>query len=1281
MDKKKRSLDTTHNSNNTSNSSSQPKKRRRRKAASDASDKVRNICQMDYNDNDKANSSPSDKIPYNKPTKKKGVSELVVGRDETISTSSVTIDTFIPKGKVEERWFKNFKKWNNSNNSNASAASSSPIPNRWEQEQRAQYRLYQQNKKTQMTHYRATLLESGGFCWETSVGKRRAESNNEDLADVKNTAINQQPSAPSTKDVPDSPSKRKSPRKSPPTQFYHNLEKNSESKAASNSPKSDKMQPQKLALASSGKPSSPSSKSPSKRALSNTSNSLVSLSADANKFEKQKKKKKRRGRHSTSSLFSLESTTPQQVDTVTKNAPTDTNTNKNKEKVKSFSHEELQQELSKKIKKKRKPAKKKSSDVEAAATAAAAAAAGGDGGRANKATEKTKSVDEKESTDNNTGNRSESTVDADKKSLSTTVTTEEDANQKSEASTVDKSSNSTSAAPSPHSPLRVTRLLPTLDDGKSQAKNSAEVAANAVNNNDKEEEEVCVTKLLLSCLSEDSADKQQAQGAATKSGVARDDDGTNISNTKPSTTQENTKSVLDSSSEVGTIKAGITKDVPKLGPGWQVNIVPRKSGDRSDSYYLSPTGQRFNSMKRAKAHASAEEEEEGVDNNKSIEVDETQTAPPASHVNEQESANGENPEQQSTLQQQIESADKENLEQSSTLQLQAEETAVEEDNQHDHSSDPWICDICQVEKFDDYDDAVAHEKECIKTYNTQESEPSSSNENVEGASSKEVFPINDHSPNVEESEEQVGHEESPKSLSQSLCAEEDNNLSKPPSAPEKEKSDYRSTASTDGRQKGSWTCDVCKVATFEYYDEAVAHEENCTADQRENRLSSANNESKSSEKSIDNNQLVLVQNGGSVAVEESTLPLFSPLSFTSPLEKGNDLTLVSTSIALQPHQNETRVTESQLQMVLAEKEYQNRMSEYGRLELEAKIVTARMREIENRIKGLDSTNTTSNNNVASMEVNEESYSRKRSYHSQSKSSRSMHKSSRSWSHHYESSEEEEERYHDDYISPRKRKQTHMSEPGMESRFYPSYSDDHESKRSKKRPKEKPFNRHEKSRKNRSSHHDYDYDDESEVQALATSTRSSDRHRSERARSPKQYDNSKYNSPSTRKKRLKDDKTPAFEETHQVALESRKKSRPKYKQKKRLHHKPSSEEELPQKTRAHKAKPYSEEEPQPHYSKALVEQHKVLNDCDNGVGAHSTKEDDGQKGSMVLQSAEVNEEINNCGAKDDKNGNGGAHQQANNEANNPLYWLAGNEHSSDDESWDFDGDMILPPPPV
>ena len=33
------------------------------------------------------------------------------------------------------------------------------------------------------------------------------------------------------------------------------------------------------------------------------------------------------------------------------------------------------------------------------------------------------------------------------------------------------------------------------------------------------------------------------------------------------------------------------------------------------------------------------------------------------------------------------------------------------------------------------------------------------------------------------------------------------------------------------------------------------------------------------------------------------------------------------------------------------------------------------------------------------------------------------------------------------------------------------------------------------------------------------------------------------------------------------------------------------------------------------------------------------------------------------------------------AREPLFWLARGESSSDDESWDFDGPMLLPPPPL
>lgn len=48
-------------------------------------------------------------------------------------------------------------------------------------------------------------------------------------------------------------------------------------------------------------------------------------------------------------------------------------------------------------------------------------------------------------------------------------------------------------------------------------------------------------------------------------------------------------------------RPGRTEDLIEVGPGWKVNIVPRVGGDRSDFYYFSPTGERFRSLKQAKA--------------------------------------------------------------------------------------------------------------------------------------------------------------------------------------------------------------------------------------------------------------------------------------------------------------------------------------------------------------------------------------------------------------------------------------------------------------------------------------------------------------------------------------------------------------------------------------------------------------------------------------------------------------------------------------------------------
>lgn len=1226
------------NNDNTTALHSSPKKKRRkiiRKAASDANEKVRDICQMDEFD-DLNNISPSNLVPYNKPKistkttggqevkagrKSKGMSELVVGDTSSVVQQQqgdiVTVDTFIPKGKVEERWFKNFKKWNSSNNNGEGENdSSSPIPKRWEKEQRAQYRLLQQNKKTQMTKDRMKLLQNSGFVWDVQQkGERKDDTkqvvSNDTVTGGKATHKTEGASTSTKEDgssKDDSPSKRQSPRKSPPTQFYHNLEKDKgddDKSALSKSPstkKSTVSASSTAAKAATNTKSSPS-KSPSKRSLSTTNNSLASLSTE-NKSEnnqQQKKKKKRRGRHSTSSLFSLEGssndTVPVGEDSIKKEST-------------SFSHSELKHELSKK--KKRKHRKKKDTT-----------------GGTNEAAKK---EEEKTSDNSDVLAATKKATDGDKQS---------------------SGKNKTGSSPA-ESPLRVTKLLPTLDKGASSLA-AAKVSKDTA---DKEEpeESVCVTKLLLSCLSEDSADKgiQPNSQSPTKETTDKTDTGSkrdsspsrksprkspptqfyhnlekdsrdnnnktspekpNIEKKKSSPRSPKKVTVSASASKwvdspvistperakLEAARAANTKDIPELGPGWEVNVVPRKPGSskRVDKYYLSPTGQRFNSMKRAKAHAQ-EESDKAVSEEKTSAVQD----PPSNEQKEQ----------------------------------------VKDSAKSQQQSSPWTCDVCQDATFDDYDEAVAHEKECAIASNNVSQVVESSNKEKETTISADNSTV----------EEETG-----KSLqsNDALPPAAKVNLPEQPTAPQKE----RPSVGSDGRQGGSWTCDVCKTATFDDYDEAVAHEEKCAIEQRENRSqkndkvtvhhsrgkkrksslqslghpenevavppaddladnthtkpsSSTPNDKKSSTDGLVpitathvGNELAIVQH---TAADESSLPLFSPLSLTSPLTHADN-----------------RVGDSQLQMVIAEKQYEEKMAEFGRLELEAKMVTQRMREIEQKIKGFGSNKVS--NDLINMEEGYESVSHKR-YQSKSKSSRRS--ITHNWSSHHYSSEEEQ--YDDRHYTPRKRRHTHMmSTNDIESRMYSGRksrrrSDTYESQRSMSR-------RRGGSSRNRPSFDDYD--DDSEIQEERTSKR---RHRSvEHFPSPERY-NSNRRSSGKRKRSNVSSKLPAFADEGP----RKKKSRPKQKTQSQHLFDGIRKENSRRKPEVYRGDEYSDEETEMlHFTKPQVKSHTQSNV------------------SHPQPAVEDNDVDKRVGAADE---------------------ASGGENSSDEESWDFEaGNMILPPPPM
>ncbi len=284
-------------------------RRRKRKAACDAQSKVRDICEMeDFDQLDELLMSSSQKIPYNessssltmnrggrrKRTKRGGsaigtgtgagagavVSDVVLVTDRSsastlsssfsgmknedtdalivaATTNNDTVDDaaavasllFVPVGKVEERWFRNFQKWRCNSSSlssaiavTANASTTSPPPKLWIREQRVQYNLWKQDKKSQLTKERVKLLESAGFCWDDTewrkngkgvvtstiaTKKKRLNSTtsrtNVVVKDSKGRATSEDAHQSAEEKHDRHLEKRTSPGKGPPAQFYLHL--------------------------------------------------------------------------------------------------------------------------------------------------------------------------------------------------------------------------------------------------------------------------------------------------------------------------------------------------------------------------------------------------------------------------------------------------------------------------------------------------------------------------------------------------------------------------------------------------------------------------------------------------------------------------------------------------------------------------------------------------------------------------------------------------------------------------------------------------------------------------------------------------------------------------------------------------------------------------------------------------------------------------------------------------------------------------------------------------
>lgn len=192
-------------------------KRARRKAAVNAVENIKKDAQTTPEHDDDSD----DLLPYNPKRRRSGGSLEDSERARSAQSSPPpTIKSFVPRGKVEERWLRNFNKWKTAL-SEQSESKHSPLPKKWVQDQRSQYRQLQQNKKSQLTRDRIALLEAAGFKW--AVRKNKSPPTNESAVQSVEKESNVSGCGTKGFEIASKTSeKRRSPRKGKRTQFFHN---------------------------------------------------------------------------------------------------------------------------------------------------------------------------------------------------------------------------------------------------------------------------------------------------------------------------------------------------------------------------------------------------------------------------------------------------------------------------------------------------------------------------------------------------------------------------------------------------------------------------------------------------------------------------------------------------------------------------------------------------------------------------------------------------------------------------------------------------------------------------------------------------------------------------------------------------------------------------------------------------------------------------------------------------------------------------------------------------
>jgi hypothetical protein len=329
---------------------------------------------------------------------------------------------------------------------------------------------------------------------------------------------------------------------------------------------------------------------------------------------------------------------------------------------------------------------------------------------------------------------------------------------------------------------------------------------------------------------------------------------------------------------------------------------------------------------------------------------------------------------------------------------------------------------------------------------------------------------------------------------------------------------------------------------------------------------------------------------------------------------------ISTAAYAEIAQTSERIDEAkQLHLIQAEKQYQEKMAEFGKLELEARMVTERMRQIEERMRQIESSS-------ISNDLREyDEMKRRASYPFHAETFRPSKRKMITSQRHYGSSEDD---ISDEYDSRRNWGQSHV--------------------RHGDREKITKLRKHE--------------------------TRSPSRSQSKRSNS--------------RRRRIEN----TTRENGRLSV-SRKQQKKGSKQKVDE----AGRHSMSQMKRTSLKSPYA----LPQTDEARLRETRLSDSSSNAKVQKeedaSNVEDEANDTATYIESAKMPYQAREESKKDSdssstkqssvehvEKGNDAKHHSKTKErgkSKDPLYWLAGGESDSDEESWDFDGPMILPPPPA